>query len=710
MTTMRNIANISLRSGIAVVTVDRPPVNAIDQNVRAELLRAFSELRQQADVTAIVLGCAGRTFFAGADIKEFDTGIAPPSYHEVFRLIEDSPVPVVAAIHGTALGAGTEIALACHYRVADAEARLGLPELSLGIIPGAGGTQRLPRLIPLAAAADMMLSGRPMPASQAKELGLLDQIVSGDVIEGAVAFARALLSEGKGPRRTRDLPVRGAADAAAVLAERRAQIAKTMRGRNAPVRLLDALQAAAEKPFEEGIAIERTISAELERSPEARALRHLFFAEREARRIPGLSAQIRPRSVHQVGIVGAGTMGGGIAMAFANAGLPVTLLDANEAALHAGMAKIRANYQRSVARGSLKPDDMEARLRLITPTLEFSALGETDLVIEAVFEKMALKQEIFARLDQVAKAGAILATNTSTLDIDAIAAVTHRPRDVLGLHFFSPANVMPLLEIVRARHTADDVLVTALELARTIRKVGVVAKVCYGFIGNRMMDPYGREAERCLLEGATPEQVDAALESFGMAMGILAVFDLAGVDVGHLTRVALGDAFTKDPTYYRVSAMLTERGWLGQKSGRGFYRYENGKRTPDPEVVALIHEEARRLGVPRRNPSAEEIRDRCLLALINEGARVLEEGIALRASDIDVVYTSGYGFPRWRGGPMFYADSVGLKNIHDRIVEFQRTLGARYWQPAPLLTRLAQSNATFLQWQQEQQAAAKTTP
>jgi 3-hydroxyacyl-CoA dehydrogenase len=653
-----------------------------------------------------VLDCAGRTFFAGADIREFDTGIAPPTYHEVFRLIEDSPVPVIAAIHGTALGAGTEIALACHYRVALEDARLGLPELSLGIIPGAGGTQRLPRLIPLAAAADMMLSGRPMPASQAKNLGLLDDLVRGDLMEGAIAFARKLMAEGGGPRRTRDLPVRDAADAASLLAEKRTLIAKTMRGRNSPARLLDALQAATEKPFEEGLAVERAISAELEQSPESRALRHLFFAEREARKIPGLLEHVRPRAVRCVGIVGAGTMGGGIAMAFANAGIPVTILDVDQSALNAGMGRIRANYQRSVSRGSLKSDQMEGRLRLISPTLDFSALGAVDLVIEAVFEKMPLKQETFARLDQVAKGGAILATNTSTLNIDEIAAATRRPQDVLGLHFFSPAQVMPLLEIVRARHTADDVLVTALEIARVIRKVGVVAKVCHGFIGNRMMDPYGREAERCLLEGATPEQVDNALESFGMAMGILAVFDLAGVDVGHLTRLALGDVFARDPAYYRPSAMLTERGWLGQKTGRGYYRYENGKRISDAEVIDLIHQEGRRLGVPQRRPSAEEIRDRCLFALINEGARVLEEGVALRASDIDVVYTSGYGFPRHRGGPMFYADTVGLKNIYDRIIEFQRTLDARYWQPAPLLERLAKSNSTFRQWQDERLVAS----
>jgi 3-hydroxyacyl-CoA dehydrogenase len=699
---MNETVSVSVSDGIAVVMVDKPPVNAIDQAVRIGLQRAFTELRTQANAKAIVLGCAGQTFFAGADIKEFETGIGAPAYHDVFRLIEDSAIPVVAAIHGTALGAGTEISLACHYRVADEGARLGLPELSLGIIPGAGGTQRLPRLIPLDAAADMMLSGKPMPAGQAKELGLIDSLVKSNVIDGAVAYAKQLVAQGKGPRKTRDLAVRGAENAEQILAAKRALAAKTMRGRTSPAKLLEALQAAAEKTFDEGIEVEKAISIELEKSIESRALRHLFFAEREARKIPGLSDRVQRRPVKSVGIVGAGTMGGGISMAFVNASFPVTLLDVSQAVLDAGLAKIRKNYERSVSRGSLKADQMESRLKLITPALDFSALGDADVVIEAVFENMSLKKETFARLDQIAKQGAILATNTSTLNIDEIAAVTKRPQDVIGLHFFSPANVMPLLEIVQAKQTAGDVLATALDIAKTIRKVGVVSKVCYGFIGNRMMDPYGREAEHCLLEGATPEDVDSVLEGFGMAMGILAVYDLAGVDIGHLTRLALGDVFEKDPAFYRPSALLTERGWLGQKSGRGYYRYESGKRIPDPEIVMLLHAEGKRLGIPQRKPSADEILERCLYALINEGARILEEGVALRASDIDVVYTSGYGFPRHRGGPMFYADTVGLKQIYDRILEFQRTLDSRSWQPAPLLEKLAKANSSFKQWQAEQ--------
>ncbi len=698
---MSEAVAVSYRDGVALVTIDRPPVNAIDQVVRAGLQRAFSELRARNHVKAVVVGCAGRTFVAGADIKEFDTGIAPPAYHDVFRLIEDSAVPVVAAIHGTALGAGTELALACHYRVAEENARIGLPELSLGIIPGAGGTQRMPRLIPLEAAADMMLSGRPMPADKAKELGLVDALVKGDVAAGAMSFAKELVSQGKGPRVTRNLPVRGAENVEELFLRKRAEIAKSMRGRQSPQSLLQALEAATKIPFDQGLKVESDISAKLVDAPESRALRHLFFAEREVRKIPGLSESVHPRPVGSVGIVGAGTMGGGISMAFANAGIPVTLLDTRQEALDAGLAKIRKNYERSLARGSLKPDQMAERLKLITPTLDNAALATPDLVIEAVFENLPLKKEIFARLDKTAKPGAILATNTSTLNIDEIAAATKRPQDVVGLHFFSPANVMPLLEIVQARRTANDVLATALDVAKTIRKVGVVAKVCYGFIGNRMMDPYGREAEHCLLEGAAPEEVDSALEGFGMAMGILAVYDLAGIDIGHLTRLALGDAFKKDPSFYRPSAMLTERGWLGQKSGRGYYRYENGKRIPDLEVVKMLHDEGKRLGVPQRKPNANEILERCLYALINEGARILEEGVAIRSSDIDVVYTSGYGFPRWRGGPMFYADGIGLGKIYQRILDFQRTLDARYWQPAPLLEKLAKANSSFGKWQDE---------
>ncbi|MCX7142867.1 MAG: 3-hydroxyacyl-CoA dehydrogenase NAD-binding domain-containing protein [Proteobacteria bacterium] len=697
---MAEVVSVSMSGDIALVSIDSPPVNAMDQKVRAGLKQAFEQLRTRQGVKAIVLGCKGRTFVAGADIKEFDTGIAPPGYYEVLAAIEDSPCPVVAAVHGTALGGGMEIALACHYRVAHDGARFGLPELTLGIIPGAGGTQRLPRLIPLEAAIDLILSSKPMPAAKARELGLADAVVSGDVAEGALAFARELAARGAGPRRTRDQAVLGAENAAELFETKRAQVAKTMRNRQSPLALLDAIEAAVKLPFDQGLKAESAISDRLVPATEARALRHLFFAEREVRRIPGLSAEVKPRPVTRLGIVGAGTMGGGISMCYANAGVPVTIVDATQAALDKGMATVRKNYERSVARGSLKPEQMEQRMKLLTPSLDYAALGEADLVIEAVYENMALKKEIFAKLDAVVRKGAIIGTNTSTLDIDEIAAVTKRPEDVVGLHFFSPANVMPLLEIVHAKRTAPDVLVTALETAKQIKKTGVVAKVCYGFIGNRMMDPYAREAEHCLLEGATPEQVDGALEQFGMAMGILAVFDMAGVDIGYLTRLERKHLLPDDPTFYRPDTMLNERGWLGQKAGRGYYRYDSArKRIPDPEVVELLWAEGKRLKVEQRKPGTAEIQERCLYAMINEGARLLEEGVALRASDIDVVYTSGYGFPRYRGGPMFYADTVGLKAIYERILEFRRTLDPQYWTPAPLLEMLALAGSSFAAWQ-----------
>jgi 3-hydroxyacyl-CoA dehydrogenase len=706
---MSDVARTTFHGDVAVVTIDSPPVNTMTREVRAGLKSSFEALRGKPEVRAIVLACAGRTFLSGGDMREFDTGVQEPGYHEVLRLIEDSPVPVVAALHGTVMGGGVETALTSHYRIAADGTRLGLPEITLGIIPGAGGTQRMPRLIGLEPALDMMLSGKPLTAQQALEIGLIDEVVSGELQQAALAFARQLIAKGAGPRRTRERSVAGGERADEIVAARRAQVARTMRNRNSPNVLLDAVLASVKKPFDEGIAYERSLSIEVEKAVEGRAFRHLFFGERELRKIPGIGADVKGRKVERVGIVGAGTMGGGIAMCFANAGIPVTIVDTAQENLDRGLATVRKNYERSVTRGSLKAEQMAQRLALIQGTLAYADLGAADLIVEAVFENMALKKDIFAKLDAVAKPGAVLGTNTSTLDIDEIAAVTTRPQDVIGLHFFSPANVMQLLEIVRASRTAADVLMTALDIAKTIKKVGVVAKVCYGFIGNRMMDPYGREAERCVMEGATPEQVDAALEGFGMAMGILAVYDMAGIDVGYLTRKERAHLLPKDPSFYRPTALLTERGWLGQKTGRGYYRYDGAdrKRTPDAEAIAMFREEAQRLGVPQRKPSAQEIVERCLYAMINEGACLLEEGIALRASDIDMVYTSGYGFPRYRGGPMFYADTVGLGVILDRILEFQKTLDPQYWQPSPLLAKLAREGRTFAAWQDGQAALAR---
>jgi 3-hydroxyacyl-CoA dehydrogenase len=697
---MGEVVSYSLEDGVAVVRIDNPPVNAMDQGVRAGLDKVFSELKKHQDIKAIVLGCAGRTFVAGADLKEFDTGMAEPGFHYVLRLIEDSAVPVVAAVHGTALGAGTELAMSCHYRVVDKNARFGLPELSLGLIPGAGGTQRLPRLVPVDRALDIILSGRPVGAEAAREIGLADAVVEGDPIEGAVAFARDLIAKGAGPRRTREQPVKGAEKAGELFAQKRAEASKKMRNRQSPQALIDIFERTCTLPFDEGLKVESEISSKLESATESQALRHLFFAEREVRKIPGISAEVKPRPVRKVGIIGAGTMGGGIAMCFANIGVPVTVLDVKQDFLDTGFSRMRKNYERSVSRGSLKAEQADQRMGLITPTLDDKDLGDADLIIEAVFENMALKKDIFRRMDKIAKDGAILGTNTSTLDIDEIGAVTSRPQDVVGLHFFSPAHVMPLLEIVQTKATSLEVLATALEIGKQIRKIGVVSKVSYGFIGNRMMDPYAREAEHCLLEGATPEQVDGALEDFGMAMGILAVFDLAGVEVGPSIRRERKHLLPKDPGFYRCSDMLTERGWLGQKTGRGYYRYDNPghKRTPDPEAAEMFWAEGERLGVERRNPDRKEIQERCLYAMINEGALLLEEGVALRAGDIDVVYAAGYGYPRYRGGPMFYADTVGLKVIHDRLLDFKRTLDPQYWTPAPLLAKLVAEGSTFAEW------------
>lgn len=709
---MSEAVTLERRDGIALILVDNPPVNAIGRAVRSGLTRAAETIAADPDIRAAVLACRGRTFMAGADIREFDTGIGPPGFHDTFAALEALAVPLVAAIHGTALGGGAEAALACHYRVAAPDAKIGLPELSLGIIPGAGGTQRLPRLVGAQAALEIILAGTPVPAETARTLGLIDAIVDGDLLEGAVAFARSLLADGKGPRRSGALDV--APPPEGWFAAKRAEVAKTMRGRQAPFAAIDAVEASLTLPLAEGLALETRLNDAARMGTEARSLRHLFFAEREARRIPGLSDDVRPRPVRAVGIVGAGTMGGGIAMTFANAGIPVVLLDATREGLDRGLGILRGNYARMVERGRLTPAELESRMALIRGDLDYAALADVDLVIEAVFEGMELKRQVFAALDHACKPGCVLATNTSSLDVDEIAAATGRPQDVLGLHFFSPANVMPLVEVVRAAKTSDEALATGLEVVKTIRKTGVVSGVCFGFIGNRMLDVYGREAQRMLLEGATPAQVDAALEAFGMAMGPLAVYDLAGVDVGVRIRqerakrpAGSPGALPDDPTYFLPSSLIVERGWLGQKAGRGFYRYDPATRarTPDPEVEALLRDTALSLGIPQREISGREIVERCLFALVNEGARILEDGIALRASDIDVVYTAGYGFPRWRGGPMFHADTVGLPAVLARILEFQATLDPRYWQPAPLLERLARDGTGFAAWDKGRRAA-----
>jgi 3-hydroxyacyl-CoA dehydrogenase len=702
------VAPVSIRrdGDIAVITIDNPPVNAISRAVRQGLLDAARELATDTGVRAVVLLCAGRTFMAGADISEFG-GSLLPNLNQVIDELESLPQPVVAGLQGTALGGGVEVALGCHYRVADRAALLGFPEITLGIVPGAGGTQRLPRLIGAEAALTLILDGKPVGADAARALGLVDAVVEGDLRAATVAYARTLLAERRGPRRLRDAIVTPLSDTQ--FAKIRAQAGRLHRGVATAELDLLAVRAAWELPFEQGRAVEYAISAGSLQTPESRAMRQLFFAERAVAQVPGIGTADLPREVKRVGIIGSGTMGGGIAMAFANAGLSVLLIDVDQAALDRGLATVRRNYDTSVQRGRMTPDEVAQRMGLLQSATDYAALRDVDLVIEAVFEDMALKKQIFVQLDRVCRPGAILATNTSTLDVDQIGAVTSRPQDVIGLHFFSPANVMRLLEIVRTDATANDVVATAFALAKKIRKIGVLSKVCFGFIGNRMMDPYAREAERLVLEGATPAQVDGALEDFGMAMGILAVFDMAGIDVGVKVRQANPDQGSTDPSFYRADQVLYAQGWIGQKAGRGYYRYEAGsrERLAHPQAQALLAEESLRLGLPRRTDiGAREIVERCLFPMINEGARILEEGVALRPGDIDVVYTSGYGFPRFRGGPMSYADEVGLDAVLAGIEKYGRLGHAPDWSPAPLLVQLAREGSTFAAWQAARYAGA----
>jgi 3-hydroxyacyl-CoA dehydrogenase len=678
-----------VENGISILQIDSPPVNVLTHQVRLDLGAAIRASASNPDVKAIVLIGSGKFFVSGADLKEFDTGLQEPTPAALADQIELTGKPVVAALTGQVLGIGLELAMACHYRIGDPQAQLGMPEITLGVVPGAGGTQRLPRLVGPKAALDLLLNGKPIPAPAALDLQLLDEIASGPLRNAAIAAAARLASAPI--RRVRDL--QPPETPAGFFEEALASARTRMRNRTTPDLIVAAVRAST-LPFAQGLAKETQLVAQSLAQLESRALRHLFFAERETHRVGGLAADCQPRAAAEVAVIGSGTMGGGIAMCFADAGIPVRILDVDASALEKGLARIEGNYNVSVKRGSLAPEDAAARRQRIQGSTTYADLQDADLIIEAVPEKLTLKQSVFRTLDGVAKPGAILATNTSTLDINQIAAVTGRPSDVIGLHFFSPANVMRLLEIVRTDTTADDVVASAFALARKIRKVGVLSRVCYGFIGNRMMDPYAREAERAVLEGATPAQVDTALEEFGMAMGILSVFDMAGVDVAALTRRE-----SSDPTYFRCSSVLYQQGWLGQKTGRGFYRYEGRERKPHPEAEALFRQEAARLGVAQSVPSVQEIQQRCFYGMVNEAALILQEGIAQRASDIDVVYTSGYGFPRYRGGPMFWADSVGLPEIVRGIESLAQKFGSQHWTPAPLLLELARTGRGFRDWQ-----------
>jgi 3-hydroxyacyl-CoA dehydrogenase len=681
-------ADYTTRGSVAVIRLDNPPVNGLAHAVRAGILAGLDKARADPAITAVVLLGAGRAFSAGADISELGTPklLSDPTFLAVIREIERSEKPVVAAMHGMAMGGGLELALGCHYRVAAPGTQIALPEVKLGLLPGAGGTQRLPRAVGLETALNLIVSGSSMPAEKLAKAGLFDEMIEGDLQGGAVAFATRVAAQ-------RPLPLLRERrvthpDAEAFLQFARNGVAAVAKGYPAPLTCLEAV-AASVKPFEEGIAVERRLFLELLGSSESKALRHLFFAERAASRIPDVPEDTPVRSIRSAAVIGAGTMGGGIAMCFANAGIPARLLEVKQEALDTGLATIRKNYESSAKKGKLTGAQVVERMALIQPTLSYADLGQADIIIEAVFEDMAVKEGVFRQLDQSARKGAILASNTSTLDLDRIAAFTRRPAEVIGTHFFSPANVMKLLEIVRGRETAKDVLATVLGLAKKLGKTGVVSGVCDGFIGNRMLARYIEQALLLLEEGALPEGVDAALEKFGMAMGPFRMADLAGGDVSWFIRKR---RYAENPAVRRqvIADRLCEMGRFGQKTSAGWYRYEPGRRDPipDPVVEEVILSASREMGIARRKISGEEMVERCILALVNEGAKILEEGIALRASDIDVVYLTGYGFPAWRGGPMHYADSLGLYNV----ARSMRRLG---WEPAPSLAKLAAEGGSF---------------
>jgi 3-hydroxyacyl-CoA dehydrogenase len=684
--------DLSTRGRVAVLTVDNPPVNVLSQHVRKGLHDGIKQATADGAVQAIVIACAGRTFIAGADITEFGKPPAEPSLHSVLDLIEGSPKPVVAAVHGTALGGGLEVTLACHYRVGVKAARFGLPEVKLGILPGAGGTQRLPRVVGVEKGLSMMVSGDPVGADEALKAGLIDEIVEGDLAAAGVAFAEKVLNERRPLRKIRDLDdklaaVRGKPE---VFANFRKSIARQTRGFRAPENIVRAVEAAVSLPFDQGLKRERELFVELLNSPESKAQRYFFFAEREAAKIPDVPADTPPRDVKKVAVIGAGTMGGGIAMNFANAGIPVTVIEMAQEALDRGLGIVRKNYEATAARGRLTAADVEKRMGLITGTTDFKAAADADMVVEAVFEEMPVKKEVFAKLDAICKPDAVLATNTSTLDVDEIASATRRPESVIGTHFFSPANVMRLLENVRGQKSSKTTIATAMTIGRRIGKVPVLVGVCYGFVGNRMLHQRGLQAEKLILEGAAPHQVDRVLTDFGFPMGPFAMSDLAGLDVGWRIRKGRG---VKAP----VADRICELGRFGQKTGAGYFKYEKGDRTPVPdlEVEKIIVDVATSMGITRRAISDEEILQRLLYPMVNEGAKILDEKIAIRASDIDVIWVYGYGWPVYRGGPMFWADSIGLRALRDRLLEFKKQSGDAFWTPAPLLDRLATEGKGF---------------
>jgi 3-hydroxyacyl-CoA dehydrogenase len=708
---MSDLVQFTKDGNIAVITINNPPVNALSPGVPEGIAEAIERVGKDDAVQAAVLIGGGRTFVAGADIKEFGkmtsgaksrgAGLLP-----LLLKIEDSRKPVVMAIHGTAFGGGLELAMAGHYRVAAPGAQVGQPEVKLGIIPGAGGTQRLPRLAGVAKGVEMCAAGNPVKVEEAVKLGIIDRIIEGDLLAGAVAFAREIASKPALKTRERNEKLGTAEQSAPIIAAARDAAKKKQRGLMAPLAAIDAVEAATKMSFEAGCQEEQRLFIECLNSDQSKALIHVFFGEREVAKIPDVPKETPTIPLSNVAVIGAGTMGGGIAMVFANAGFPVLLKETDQGALDQGLAKIRKNYATSVERGRFTQQFVDERMKLIRPTISYDGFEKADIVIEAVFEGMALKKEIFAELDSICKPGAILASNTSTLNIDEIASSTSRPEFVIGTHFFSPANVMRLLEIVRGKKSNKEVIATCMQLSKKIGKIGVLVGNCRGFVGNRMFHPYVRESVFLVEEGASVEAVDKALYDFGMAMGPLAVGDLAGLDVGWRVRKEYKHLEVPGIRVAMAGDRLCEMGRYGQKTGGGWYKYDENRRpTPDPEVAALVRQWSAEAGIPQRQISAQEIVDRCVYALVNEGARILEEGFALRAVDIDIIYINGYGFPAHRGGPMWFADTVGLRKVYERVCEFQRQHGV-LWEPAPLLKQLAEQGRTFASFNAGHGAAA----
>jgi 3-hydroxyacyl-CoA dehydrogenase len=707
---MAELVELTRDSEIAIITINNLPVNALSPAVAHGIGNAIEEVSQDDSIRAVVLIGAGRTFIAGADIKEFGkitSGKTPRGAGLLPLLLQiENGKPTVAAIHGSAFGGGLELAMAAHYRVASPTAQLGQPEVRLGIIPGAGGTQRLPRLVGVAKAVEMCAEGNPISAQEALKFGLVDRLIEGDLLAGAVQFAYEIVGKPAPKTRERNEKVGSSEQNAQLFSSAREKARTKQRGMIAPLAAIDAVEAATKFSFDEGCKTEQKLFQECLFSDQSKALIHIFFGEREVAKIPDIPKETPGMPVTSAAVVGAGTMGGGIAMVFANAGIPVLLKDADQSALDRGLATIQKNYQNSAKRGRFTQQFVDERLKMIQPALSYDDFGKVDIVVEAVFESMALKKEVFAQLDRVCRKGAILASNTSTLNIDEIASATSRPESVIGTHFFSPANVMRLLEIVRGKQTSKDVIATCMQLSKKLGKVGVLVGNCRGFVGNRMFHPYGREAVFLVEEGASPQTVDHALYDFGTALGPLATGDLAGLDVGWRIRKEYRHLEKPGVRQPIVGDRLCELGRYGQKTGAGWYKYDENRRTvADPEMNEMVRKWAIEAKIPQRNISSQEIVERCVYALVNEGARILEEGIAMRAVDIDIIYVNGYGFPAYRGGPMWYADTIGLQNVYQRICEFHSRHG-ELWQPAPLLRRLAEEGKTFSEFTSLQTATA----